>query len=566
LGVVMADLEIQLGPDVSTLQMRFGLHSGPVTAGVVRGDNARFQLFGDSVNTAARMESTGMKGRIQASQDTADLLIAAGKSHWLRQREETVFAKGKGEMTTYWLWPSSSVDDDTASVLSSGIPDQHFSFEEKKHFSIDDNTVFDQEVRQIERLVKWTVDVLARLLQKVAACRNNMKGRNSKNCKISVETIELEKCFTSTMVHAIDEVKEIISLPSSSELSPLELDEALHNNKISSAVLEQLEDYVTNMAAMYNRNNQFHNFHHAAHVILSVTKLLSRIVAPADSPDQSHVIAADPLTQFACVFSALIHDCDHMGKFLFHLNGLLHSLQYQLIFVSLALGVSNGQLVKENSPLAIYYKNRSVAEQNSIDIAWNLLMKDNYKDLRAAIYSSEAELTRFRQLTVNAVLATDVFDPNLKKFRDARWEKAFSTSDEDDCSLEVQNRKATIVIEHLIQASDVAHTMQHWQVYRKWNECLFMEFSQAYHDGRSIQDPLANWYQGELNFFDFYIIPLAKKLKDCGVFGVSSDEYLAYAEMNRREWEANGREIVAEMVEKRDSEILLDCVHGRVVM
>lgn len=52
------------------------------------------------------------------------------------------------------------------------------------------------------------------------------------------------------------------------------------------------------------------------------------------------------------------------------------------------------------------------------------------------------------------------------------------------------------------------------------------------------------------SFFDFYIIPLAKKLKDCGVFGVSSDEYLNYAQKNRAEWESRGQEVVAEMVEK----------------
>jgi hypothetical protein len=87
-------------------------------------------------------------------------------------------------------------------------------------------------------------------------------------------------------------------------------------------------------------------------------------------------------------------------------------------------------------------------------------------------------------------------------------------------------------------------------------------------------------YHGEIGFFDNYIvslfmtvgicgmqqfpplmhqspvddfvlqIPLAKKLKDCGVFGVSSDEYLNYAVQNRAEWEERGEEIVAGMVEE----------------
>ena len=76
------------------------------------------------------------------------------------------------------------------------------------------------------------------------------------------------------------------------------------------------------------------------------------------------------------------------------------------------------------------------------------------------------------------------------------------------------------------------------------NAKFFHECYHAYKMGRAESDPSIGWYKGELGFFDFYIIPLAKKLKDCGVFGVSSDEYLNYAVANRKEWEAKGQEVV----------------------
>ena len=47
-------------------------------------------------------------------------------------------------------------------------------------------------------------------------------------------------------------------------------------------------------------------------------------------------------------------------------------------------------------------------------------------------------------------------------------------------------------------------------------------------------------------FFDNYVIPLARKLKECGVFGAASEECLRYAISNRKEWEAKGEDIVAQ--------------------
>jgi class 3 adenylate cyclase len=80
-------LELTLGPETGELSMRMGIHSGPVTAGVLRGDRSRFQLFGDTMNTAARMEHTGLRDKIQISQETADLLSAAGKVNWVSSRD-----------------------------------------------------------------------------------------------------------------------------------------------------------------------------------------------------------------------------------------------------------------------------------------------------------------------------------------------------------------------------------------------------------------------------------------------------------------------------------------------
>ena len=150
------------------------------------------------------------------------------------------------------------------------------------------------------------------------------------------------------------------------------------------------------------------------------------------------------------------------------------------------------------------------------------------------------------------VLATDMFDPDMKAIRNSRWEKAFQKdslesplSDEDDMNL-----KATIVIECVMQASDVSHTMQHWHVYQRWNERLFEEMYSAYQVNRGDKDPSIGWYKAELWFFDNYIIPLARKLKECQVFGVASDECLKYAMDNRREWATKGEELVKSFVAK----------------
>ena len=69
----------------------------------------------------------------------------------------------------------------------------------------------------------------------------------------------------------------------------------------------------------------------------------------------------------------------------------------------------------------------------------------------------------------------------------------------------------------------------------------------AHENGLNTTDPVASWYKGELWFYDNYVIPLAKKLEECRVFGASSHEFLTYAMDNRSEWETKGMDIVKRM-------------------
>ena len=95
-------------------------------------------------------------------------------------------------------------------------------------------------------------------------------------------------------------------------------------------------------------------------------------------------------------------------------------------------------------------------------------MDHQFSDLRRAIYINEVEFRRFRELVVNTVLATDIMDKELGQLRKKRWNDAFSADTEQQAAAAADeaaktystNRKATIVLEHLIQSSDVSHTMQ----------------------------------------------------------------------------------------------------------
>jgi len=80
-------------------QIRIGINTGPVVAGVIGTKKFIYDLWGDTVNVASRMESQGNPGKIQVTQATYDIL----QPKFLLVERGAIAVKGKGEMTTYWL-------------------------------------------------------------------------------------------------------------------------------------------------------------------------------------------------------------------------------------------------------------------------------------------------------------------------------------------------------------------------------------------------------------------------------------------------------------------------------
>ena len=81
------------------ITFRVGIASGPVVAGIIGDQRFSYDIWGDTVNTASRMESEGMPGRVQITEVTRDLL---GPKYKYAERGE-ISVKGKGMLSTFFL-------------------------------------------------------------------------------------------------------------------------------------------------------------------------------------------------------------------------------------------------------------------------------------------------------------------------------------------------------------------------------------------------------------------------------------------------------------------------------
>jgi hypothetical protein len=109
------------------------------------------------------LKSLGERNKIQVSQATADLLVAAGKGHWLKPRLGGVTAKGKGKLNSFWLNPSAKRGSSIESTDSSDTGDQNLV----------DPTLGSKELAEAAvkqgRLVDWMVELLLEHVKKIVS-------------------------------------------------------------------------------------------------------------------------------------------------------------------------------------------------------------------------------------------------------------------------------------------------------------------------------------------------------------------------------------------------------------
>lgn len=233
------------------LGLRVGLHSGPVLAGVLRGEKSRFQLFGDTMNTAARMESTGITDMVQVSQETAELLAEANKGHWCEPRREEVEAKGKGSLKTFFLkLPALGHSRSVASVSDTESVRSGFSSLNSGGFR--DNS---EVAEKRNRIADWTVEILTGLLKEIQVRRMALHTKSDPAKKL----VQLESTspFGQANGTVIDEVQEIIELPRF-DMTAAKREAEIDANKIEldAVVLEELRGFVQTIAAMYHDNGK----------------------------------------------------------------------------------------------------------------------------------------------------------------------------------------------------------------------------------------------------------------------------------------------------------------------
>ena len=241
-----------------------------------------------------------MQNRIHCSEKTAQLLVDSGKEHWVKQRDEMVTLKGKGNVSTYWVMPRtpstsngnkkvginfvdecSDVESDTMMLNSDSVCGSVTGYSDMSSVGSNNQIVNSSywsdmklvqelaiESSRQQRLVEWNVVLLSGYLKQIQAQRLDIlkqknAGSESKSTAWKIRpdatensnrhgTVGLRLQDGST---ALDEVTESIQLPQfDAKIHSMAKKTRPESIQLDELVELELKDYVTTIASMYRSN------------------------------------------------------------------------------------------------------------------------------------------------------------------------------------------------------------------------------------------------------------------------------------------------------------------------